>query len=212
MAGPAPKELQQFCTGCAQHFVVNPPWNISTSIPQNTSGTSTNLLAKYKLSGAGNGAFANVTGFYLGELSVYSIYGSTGNCTAVTGSLSYTGVTGAVSGLTGWRSQSITGCTGTSGCRSLITVHFSGNSNIWGMIPQAMVTVYGYDYTYGLNIFTQTLTSGSQSTAKTYPMRYTECGYTQYNYVYVSARVPGYSGEVFTDTIFGQKCSPCLLG
>jgi hypothetical protein len=210
MAGPAPKELQQFCTGCSQHLKAYAPYG-SISAPIGT-GVSSSIIPYIAITGSGRGALSGVTGFYLGYMAVNSLRSLTGNCTAVTGSLTFTGSTG-LTGLTGWKAQGITGCTGASPCISNLAVSFSANPNIWNYAPYATVTIQVQDYNYGNVYFAGALTSGNQSFSGNINTNVpVSCGTSIGANLTYSLRIPGYSGQVENSVMLETICKPCLLG
>lgn len=214
MAGPAPKELQQFCTGCTQHLKVTASSLSSTTIYSASVPTGLNqvLLSNITITGIGKNSLSGVTGFIIGSMSLLSPRSLTGNCTAVTGSLTFTGSTGAT-GVTGWRASSITGCTGTSPCQTNIDLVFNANPNIWYAAPSAVVLISQYDYTYGNVNQLIVLNSGQQSFSGNISYyQPLDCGYSAHSRLDYSVRIPGYSGYISNDVWLETICKPCLLG
>lgn len=208
MAGPAPKELQQFCTGCSLHLKVTAPYGIiSTPVPH-TTGT---LINNVSVTGAGRGAFSGVTGFFLGNMSVITRGSLTGNCSAVTGYLNYTGTTG-FTGRTGWVSSSITGCTGSSPCGTTMYFTFTANPNIWNLAPNSRVAIQVQNYHYGNVYLTTPVTSGQPTYSGVLDVNQVNCGYSAASNITYSLVIPGYSGVIYNNVMLENICKPCLVG
>jgi hypothetical protein len=208
MAGPAPKELQQFCTGCSQHLNLaitngnSPVSFIKTPIP---TGANSSLIGNLTLTGGGLGAFSSITGFIIGSMSLISQRSLTGNCTAVTGAI--------YSGVTGWTGVSTTGCTGTTPCSTNISLVFSGNANIWNNTPTANISVQLLDYLNGTVSFPAILTSGNQNfSGNIINQAQVNCGDSTLTSLLYHVRIPGYSGYITNEVTFETICKPCLLG
>lgn len=157
--------------------------------------------------GSGIGQFANVTGFFLGNFSVFYRSSTPGMCTGYSGSLQITGQSGT--GLFTYNPNSYY-CSGQNPCIVEVKTEFSANPLLSGIAPNYVII--GTHFDSEGNTYAQKLTS--TSTTYQFPGgRYTgSCGFADYITDTFRLIVPPYSGWISSTINTTINCSPCLSG
>jgi hypothetical protein len=185
------------CTGCDNTFD-----GVSLN---NTAGVFSQTLS-YTAQGVGQGVLSTITGFPLGTVQIYTLNSTDGACVPITGTVTPTGSGIALTGFTG--------CTGATPCTSNLYIDFSGNPNIWRLVPTAQgniqVTNYGVGTITGVGAVNQT--SQNTSTVIFDQNAQVNCGFGRYYQIDVRFFVPGFSGSLLSSTSHTYFCQPCITG
>lgn len=187
------------CTGCV--VIVNGQGT--------TPNVSSWLTGTYNqpVIGSGIGQFVNVTGFSLGNFSVYYRSATPGLCTGYSGSLAITGQSGT--GLFNFNSN-VYSCTGNQVCVTDIKTTFVANPLLSGIVPN--YSIIGTHFDSEGNSYITKLTAASPSYEFPGGSYTGKCGFFDFMQDSFRLLVPPFSGWIGADVATTISCSPCLSG